>query len=361
MIRFSLFTVLVVILCASSCKKPSCDDGKINQSETGTDCGGPCDPCPSCFDGVKNQNETDKDCGGKCQACPPAWNSLASGTSERLLSVSHLGDLVVAVGEAGTIVRSDDNGKTWNPVTSGVSLSLRSVAIASASLVFVVGDKGTLLKSVDGGKTFIKVSLKRSKDFLDVAAPDAQICLIAGRERTIYRSMDGGLNWKLTDSSNTIGSRDYFRISHIPGGNTYVIGDRYFVLSSNNGENWTSLSFNSVVDFTDFTGFYCLSDKRAFAINKNALFYSFDFVEWRDKLVRVASGQVDFIGQAGVFAGRDDQHTKGVIKLTQDNGVTWQDEKNMPVSTFLNDVCMLDPQEMVAVGDNGLILRRTRK
>jgi photosystem II stability/assembly factor-like uncharacterized protein len=224
-----------------------------------------------------------------------------------------------------------------------------------------VGDNFTLLRSTDGGNSFKAIKLPREKDFLDVRFFDADTGIIAGAERTIYRTTDGGLSWKLTDSTNTIGSRAYFKISHLPNGNTYVIGDRYLVLSTNKGRFWTSLSFNSVVDFTEFTGFFCLSDKRAFAVNRNALYYTFDLLEWRDKLVRVASGQIDFVGEIGVFAGRDDQNTKGIIKVTRDNGVTWLDENNLPTTAFFNDVCMLDKEEMVVVGDNGFILRRTRR
>ncbi|MDF1865625.1 MAG: RICIN domain-containing protein [Saprospiraceae bacterium] len=49
----------------------TCNDGKKNQGETSTDCGGPnCDPCPTCNDGIQNQEETGLDCGGPCATCP---------------------------------------------------------------------------------------------------------------------------------------------------------------------------------------------------------------------------------------------------------------------------------------------------
>ena len=51
--------------------QPSCNDGKLNNGETGTDCGGPCPACQgTCGDGMKNNGETGIDCGGPCsQAC----------------------------------------------------------------------------------------------------------------------------------------------------------------------------------------------------------------------------------------------------------------------------------------------------
>jgi hypothetical protein len=48
----------------------TCEDGILNQDETGIDCGGSCPPCETCSDGVKNQDETDVDCGGSsCGKC----------------------------------------------------------------------------------------------------------------------------------------------------------------------------------------------------------------------------------------------------------------------------------------------------
>lgn len=50
-------------------KTPTCTDGKQNGDETGTDCGGSCDPCPTCTDGLLNGDETGVDCGGTCEPC----------------------------------------------------------------------------------------------------------------------------------------------------------------------------------------------------------------------------------------------------------------------------------------------------
>ncbi|UCG98496.1 MAG: hypothetical protein JSW31_05255, partial [Burkholderiales bacterium] len=61
---------------------------------------------------------------------------------------------LVAVGEAGTILRSVDGGLTWVAVQSGTSVALYAVAFAGPSLGIAVGDSGTILRSVDGGLTW---------------------------------------------------------------------------------------------------------------------------------------------------------------------------------------------------------------
>lgn len=62
----------------------TCDDGIINQDETGVDCGGSCpDGCPisagTCDDGFQNQDETGIDCGGTiCSACADVCSQYQS-------------------------------------------------------------------------------------------------------------------------------------------------------------------------------------------------------------------------------------------------------------------------------------------
>ena len=47
----------------------TCNDGILNNGETGIDCGGKCAACASCNDEAQNQGETGVDCGGPCPAC----------------------------------------------------------------------------------------------------------------------------------------------------------------------------------------------------------------------------------------------------------------------------------------------------
>jgi Cys-rich repeat protein len=54
----------------------TCNDGILNQGESGVDCGGPCDTCKSCHDDIQNCHSGDCedgiDCGGPCIPCKHA-------------------------------------------------------------------------------------------------------------------------------------------------------------------------------------------------------------------------------------------------------------------------------------------------
>ena len=70
--------------------------------------------------------------------------------------VTRAGDRLVAVGERGRIVISDDNGATWRQVETPTSVTLTKVSFVSPQEGWTVGDMGIVLHSMDGGLTWTK-------------------------------------------------------------------------------------------------------------------------------------------------------------------------------------------------------------
>ena len=73
-----------------------------------------------------------------------------------LTDVTRAGDRLVAVGERGRIVVSDDNGTTWHQVETPTSVTLTKVSFVSPQEGWAVGDMGIVLHSTDGGLTWAK-------------------------------------------------------------------------------------------------------------------------------------------------------------------------------------------------------------
>jgi photosystem II stability/assembly factor-like uncharacterized protein len=69
-----------------------------------------------------------------------------------LQAVSRAGDRLVAVGERGTVLLSDDNGARWRQAVVPVSSSLTAVQFADARNGWAVGHAGVVLHSSDGGE-----------------------------------------------------------------------------------------------------------------------------------------------------------------------------------------------------------------
>jgi photosystem II stability/assembly factor-like uncharacterized protein len=73
-----------------------------------------------------------------------------------LSGVAHAGERLVAVGQRGHILYSDDAGKHWQQAAVPVSADLNAVSFPSATQGWAVGGDGVVLHSGDAGATWRK-------------------------------------------------------------------------------------------------------------------------------------------------------------------------------------------------------------
>lgn len=85
-----------------------------------------------------------------------------------LLGLASNGERLIAVGEQGHILLSDDSGGTWRHADVPVARMLTDVSFADASHAWAVGHDAVLLESTDRGETWRKVL-----DGTDIAAMQA--------------------------------------------------------------------------------------------------------------------------------------------------------------------------------------------
>lgn len=75
-------------------------------------------------------------------------------THSLMLDVAQAEDRLVAVGERGFIIVSDDGGETWDQAESPVTVTLTRVQFVGADLGWAVGHGGVVLHTSDGGDTW---------------------------------------------------------------------------------------------------------------------------------------------------------------------------------------------------------------
>ncbi|MBS7691594.1 glycosyl hydrolase [Pseudomonas lalucatii] len=73
-----------------------------------------------------------------------------------LLDVTRAGARLVAVGQRGHILYSDDDGQVWQQARVPVSVDLNAVHFPSAKLGWAVGNDGVILHSSDAGVSWVK-------------------------------------------------------------------------------------------------------------------------------------------------------------------------------------------------------------
>lgn len=85
----------------------------------------------------------------------PARQS-SKAASVALLSVTQAGQRLVAAGERGVILFSDDKGASWQQASVPVSVTLTQVRFATPQVGWAVGHAGVILHSADGGQTWTR-------------------------------------------------------------------------------------------------------------------------------------------------------------------------------------------------------------
>ncbi len=163
-----------------------------------------------------------------------------------LLDGAVVGSDVIAVGERGTILRSTDQAKTWQPaiVAGPATATLTGVSFApDQQHGWAVGHDALILASADAGHTWTKQFQGENlqDSFLDVLALDARRVLAVGAYGLCMQTSDGGQTWtrrKLSDD-------DYHfnRISGGPAGTLYLAGEHGTLFrSGDRGQTWTKLA-----------------------------------------------------------------------------------------------------------------------
>jgi photosystem II stability/assembly factor-like uncharacterized protein len=196
----------------------------------------------------------------------PERPAMASAKASRslLLDVVQAGPRLVAVGEHGHIVYSDDSGQSWQQAKVPVSVLLTSVHFPSAQEGWAVGHHGVILHSADGGASW---TLQRAQDEADLkdeagassaanfnkaGAPllgvwfaDTRRGYAVGAYGYFLATQDGGASWR--DNSAAIANPDGLHLNAIRGlpgtGTVFIAGERGTLFRSQDGGlRWNALA-----------------------------------------------------------------------------------------------------------------------
>ncbi len=154
---------------------------------------------------------------------PALVTPKASGAAT--LAVVRAGTRLVAVGERGTVLLSDDHGATWRQAQVPVQATLTAVCFADERTGWAAGHLGVILRSVDAGATWekqldgmqaaelVKQAAQRSGDtqavaqaerlveegadkpFFDLEFVDARRGFAVGAYNLMFATEDGGKTW----------------------------------------------------------------------------------------------------------------------------------------------------------------------
>ncbi len=190
-----------------------------------------------------------------------AWEQVPSGVKERLMKVAIRGDNVVAVGAFGAFIRSQDRGRTWSKIGPDWQAMYKQ-EIADGSLgfnfepslyvanydwkgdLFVAGELGAIIRSSDNGTTWEVVRPGEAStssvgaSIFGLSVNSKGVGVAVGQNGLIVRTADGGATWNPVDSGTTSILLGALAKSD---GTILVTGAYSMLWSDDGGEKWTPI------------------------------------------------------------------------------------------------------------------------
>ncbi|MBU2712876.1 YCF48-related protein [Zooshikella harenae] len=153
---------------------------------------------------------------------------------------------LVAVGDRGHILYSDDNGNTWQQAKVPTRQLLTAVYFVSAKQGWAVGHDALILATTDGGQTWQQQykNLTTEAPLLDVWFSSEFEGFAVGAYGQILRTSNGGKSWE--DWSDHIENEEEFHFNSITGlkdkREMVIAGEAGIVYySDNQGMTWQRL------------------------------------------------------------------------------------------------------------------------
>lgn len=188
-----------------------------------------------------------------------------------LLGVTRAGARLVAVGEHGVIILSDDHGRRWRQATTvPIDATLAAVRFADANVGWAVGHLGVVLHTDDGGEhwkrqldgeALVQLAITQArasgrsddqadarrladdgpdKPLLDLLVDDTQRLTVIGAFNLALHSVDGGTHWQVVSRRfDNPGGLHLYGIAQGPSG-VFAVGEQALLLKQA-GDNFKLL------------------------------------------------------------------------------------------------------------------------
>jgi photosystem II stability/assembly factor-like uncharacterized protein len=128
------------------------------------------------------------------------------------------------VGEFGTIMASDDGGRSWRQQHGLVETTLFGAFFADTRRGWAVGIDSVILRTQDGGQTWqAQPSPLARRSLYDVAVRGREGWIV-GDAGTVFRTRDGGDSWEIEPLPIELAANWIRSIWLVPGGRGLAVG-----------------------------------------------------------------------------------------------------------------------------------------
>lgn len=176
---------------------------------------------------------------------PPQAELLATRPDRvQINGLLNLGSRVVAVGERGSILLSDDQGVSWQPasVAPQRDATLTALVALDPQRLLAVGHDGLILRSTDAGSHWqeIRYDSDLGEPLLGIWSSGGDNVMAFGSFGKFYQSSDAGQTW--TPQVLDIDSAHLNSMAGGDDGRRMLVGEQGLVLrTADAGQHWQTL------------------------------------------------------------------------------------------------------------------------
>jgi photosystem II stability/assembly factor-like uncharacterized protein len=168
----------------------------------------------------------------------------APRAAEDLLTrVVQAGERLVAIGDRGHILVSDDQGEQWTQVAVPVRALLTSATFVDAQHGWVVGHDAVILHTQDGGQSWgLQQFSPGAEPLLDVHFLDLKRGYAFGAYGQFLATTDGGATWAAVENLLTEEAVHLNAVTRLGDGSLLLVGELGMLArSEDEGQTWTRL------------------------------------------------------------------------------------------------------------------------
>ena len=222
--------------------------------------------------------------------------------SSLLLDVAHAGKRLVAVGDRGHILFSEDAGKNWVQARVPTRQLLTALYFVDDQHGWAVGHDAQILATDDGGANWElqHEDLEREAPLLDVWFRDANQGYAVGAYGALLETSDGGKSWN--DVSDRLDNEDGYHLNGITAvkdAGLFIVGEAGTMFRSADwGQTWEKIQGPYEGTLFGALGTSSSNTLVVFGLRGN-LYRSADFGNtWQEISLSSESGRLEF-GLAG--------------------------------------------------------------
>lgn len=292
---------------------------------------------------------------------PGEFTDFSFGSAEKIYVVGHSGSYNV-------ILRSADGGTTWHGETTKAPLGkLNKVDMVDTLTGYAVGDKGLVLKRawIPGtvGIQWHKMSEPTQENLFAVSFVTPLRGWVGGKNDRLFSTTDGGATWNDEDHDGVAWGAilDIFFLDELHGWTAGNDPNR----TTDGGQTWVRMTMPVE---TEWRGVHFVNKDLGFLVGRlgNIARTEDGGQTWTSiwSTTGVMLMSAAFINESeGWIVGGGVNDGKWIdssrVLHTVDGGLTWVQEPH-PTDRWLVSIKAYDPDNILAVGGGGTMLRRTR-